>query len=77
MGPLKTFCCQEIEKWLHSQPGRVVAVYQIGELFVNAYKRAATGEIAANGFRVPFLVTRTSSDHMISLYLQRTKMLLL
>ena len=47
---LKTFCCQEIEKWLRSHSGRVVTVYQIGELFGNAYRRAATGEIAANGF---------------------------
>jgi len=51
MGPLKTFYSQEIEKWLCSHPGRVVTVYQIGELFGNAYKLAATGEIAANGFR--------------------------
>jgi hypothetical protein len=36
MGLLKTFCCQEIEKRLRSNPGRVVAVYQIGELFGNA-----------------------------------------
>jgi hypothetical protein len=42
LGPLKTFYCQEIEKWLHSHPGRVVTVYQIGELFQNAYKQAAT-----------------------------------
>jgi hypothetical protein len=51
MGPLKTFYCQETEKWLRSHPGRVVTIYQIGELFGNAYKQAATGEIAANGFR--------------------------
>jgi hypothetical protein len=29
MGPLKTFYCQEIEKWLRSHPGRVITVYQI------------------------------------------------
>ena len=52
MGPLKTLYCQEIEKWLRSYLGRVVTVYQIGELFGNANKRAATGEIAANGFLV-------------------------
>jgi len=32
-------------------PGRVVTVYQIAEMFGNAYKRASTGEISANGFR--------------------------
>jgi hypothetical protein len=51
MGLLKIFCCQETEKWLRSRPGRVVTIYQIGELFGNAYKRATTGEIAANGFQ--------------------------
>ena len=40
-----------MEKWFRSHPGRVVTLYQIGELFGNAYKRAATSEIAANGFR--------------------------
>ena len=50
MRPLKTFYCQEIEKWVRSHPGWVVTVYQIGELFGNAYKRAATGEIVSNGF---------------------------
>ena len=28
--PSKTFYCQDIEKWLRSNPGRVVTVYQIG-----------------------------------------------
>jgi hypothetical protein len=67
------------EKLFRLHPGRVVTVYQIGELFGNAYKRAATSELAANGFRATgiFPLTRTSSDHMISLCPQRTKMLLL
>ena len=47
MGPLKTFYCQEIEKQLLSKLGQVVILYQIGEQFGNAYKRAASGEIAA------------------------------
>jgi len=51
MVSLKTFYSQEIEKWLRSHPGRVVTVYQIGELFGNTYTRTATGEITANGFR--------------------------
>jgi hypothetical protein len=36
IGPLKTFYCQGIEKWLCLEPGQVVTVYQIGELFRNA-----------------------------------------
>ena len=52
MGPLKIFYCQEIEKWLCSHPGWVITIYQIGKLFGNAYKRAATGERVSNGLRV-------------------------
>ena len=58
MGPLKTFYCQEVEKRLRSHAGRVVTVYQIGELFGNAHKRAATGEIAADGFWMAGLFPR-------------------
>jgi hypothetical protein len=50
MGTLKKFYCQDIEKWLHSHPGWDVTIYQIGELFRNAYKRAATSKTVANGF---------------------------
>jgi hypothetical protein len=34
---------------LRSNLGLVVIVYQIGEQFGNAYRRAATGDIASNG----------------------------
>jgi len=51
MGSVKTFYCQEIEKYFLSYLGRVVNFYQIGEQFGNAYKRATTGEVAALGCR--------------------------
>jgi hypothetical protein len=51
MGPPKTFYCQETEKWLRSNLGRFVTVYQICKLFVK-YMQAATGATAANGCRV-------------------------
>jgi len=50
-GPPKTFYCQETEKWLRLKAGRVVTFYQIGELYGKAYKEAATGATADNGFR--------------------------
>jgi hypothetical protein len=42
MGPPKTFYCQEIEKWLPSNPGRFVSVNQIGKLF-GKYNRRDSG----------------------------------
>jgi hypothetical protein len=50
MGPPKTFCCQEIEKWLRPNPGRFFAVFKISKLF-GKYNQAATGVTAANGCR--------------------------
>jgi hypothetical protein len=51
MSPFKTYYAQEITNWLRQNPGRVVTVYQIGELFGKAYMRAATLETAIHGFR--------------------------
>jgi hypothetical protein len=50
MGPPKKFYCQETKKRFRSNPGRFVAVYQIGELF-GKYQKAATSVTAANGCR--------------------------
>jgi hypothetical protein len=50
MGLPKTFYCQDIEKWLRSNPGRYVIFYQIGQL-CGKYKQAATGVTTANGCR--------------------------
>jgi hypothetical protein len=54
MGPPKTFYCQETEKWLCSNPGRFVTVYQTAKLF-GKYKQAATGATVANGCRATSL----------------------
>jgi hypothetical protein len=49
MGPLKPFYCQETEKWLRSNPGRVATVYQTGKpIWKYSYKQAATDATAAN-----------------------------
>ena len=51
MKPLSTYYDQEPEKWLRNNPGRIVTTFQITELFGYAYVKAATSQIAANGFR--------------------------
>jgi hypothetical protein len=53
MGPLKCCYAQDIERWLRAHAGRVVTIYQPGELR-RIWKRrheAATAENAASGFR--------------------------
>lgn len=51
MSPLKTYCAQAIERWLRTNVGRIVTIYQVGELFGKAQLEAATAETAVNGFR--------------------------
>ncbi|XP_030754783.1 uncharacterized protein LOC115881449 [Sitophilus oryzae] len=51
MKPLSTYYSEEVKKWLRTHPGRTVTHYQVGELFGNAYLRAATMSVAINGFR--------------------------
>jgi len=51
MKPVMTFYAQEVQNWLRSHPGRVVTMYQIGELFGAAYLRAATLQTAVRGFQ--------------------------
>lgn len=49
-GPLKAYYNQECTTWLRNHPGRVITQYQVGELFSNAYGKAATIQNATNGF---------------------------
>jgi hypothetical protein len=71
MGPPKTFCRQEIEKWLRSNPGRFVNVYPIGKQF-GIYKHVATDASAAYGcrttglFRCDMNIFRTRDSPLVS-----------
>jgi phosphoribosylamine-glycine ligase len=67
--PLKIFYSKKLKNSsVQTQGGRVFTVYQIDEQFGDAYKRAATGEVAAKDFLATGLfVTRTATDHTISL----------
>ena len=51
MKPVMTFYSQEVQNWLRNDPGRVVTMFQIGELFGAAYLRAATLQTAVSAFQ--------------------------
>lgn len=51
MRPLSTYYDHAVSAWLRSHPGRVVTVFQISEIFGNAYIQAATMSTAINAFR--------------------------
>lgn len=49
-GPLSTYFNQELSNWLKHHPGRVVTHLQVGEIFNQAYQKAATIANAIKGF---------------------------
>ncbi|XP_030762946.1 uncharacterized protein LOC115887620 [Sitophilus oryzae] len=49
--PLKTAYSTEADKWIISNPGKVISLRHVSELFGAAYSRVATISIAANGFK--------------------------
>ena len=51
MKPLSTFYNAEVSKWLRNHPGRTVTIFQMAELITLAFKKSATAQTAANGFR--------------------------
>lgn len=60
-GPLTTYYNQAVRRWLGAHLGRTVTHYQAGELFNDAYVKAATVGIAASGFRATGLVPLNDS----------------
>ncbi|KAJ8953513.1 hypothetical protein NQ318_023636 [Aromia moschata] len=49
--PMEVYYCQAAEKWLRSNPGRVITQYHVAGLINEAYSRAAAVENAVNGFK--------------------------
>lgn len=49
--PFSTYYDQAATGWLHSNPGKVVTMYQIAEIFGKAFLQVATMQTAINGFR--------------------------
>jgi hypothetical protein len=50
MKPLMTYYSQEAQTWLRNHPGRIITMYQVGEIFGAAYLRAATVKTAVKAF---------------------------
>lgn len=51
MKPFKSYYSSEIETWLAAHPFRSITVYHFSSLMGRAYIRAATIEVAINGFK--------------------------
>lgn len=51
-GPLKSAYAEECDKWHVNNPGRPITMFQIAELFANAYSRIASIERAIKAFEI-------------------------
>lgn len=49
--PLSLYYAEELRKWLRSNPGKVVTLFQISTIFGAAFVHAATMSTAMNGFK--------------------------
>lgn len=49
-GPLRTYYNQAVRRWLSAHPGRGITHYQVGELFNEAYSKAASISNAQSSF---------------------------
>ncbi|XP_022905457.1 uncharacterized protein [Onthophagus taurus] len=49
--PLSVYYSNELRKWLRSNPGKVVTLFQISTLFGSAFIQSATMKTAINGFQ--------------------------
>lgn len=49
--PMETYYTQAMEKWLRTNPGMKVTMFQVSGLLAEAYERAACIQTAVNGFK--------------------------
>ena len=64
--PLKVYYNQAIEKWLRTNDGRSMTVFQVASLLCDAYNQAATLGCAKNGFEKYGQSTQMFSARQIS-----------
>ncbi|XP_030766578.1 uncharacterized protein LOC115890479 [Sitophilus oryzae] len=50
-GPLSNYYNQAITKWIKTNPARTVTAFQVGQLFSEAYEKAAVMGNAVSGFK--------------------------
>ncbi|XP_030749232.1 uncharacterized protein LOC115877213 [Sitophilus oryzae] len=50
-GPLSNYYNQAITKWMKANPARTVTAFQVGQLFSEAYEKAAVMGNAVSGFK--------------------------
>ena len=48
---MKTYYYQNIKQWLKAHPGRAITLFQVIQIFVSAYGKAATVNAAVNSFK--------------------------
>lgn len=51
MAPLNTYYGEGVRRWMRQHPGRRVTIYEVGELFGEAFIKSAIMQTAINGFR--------------------------
>lgn len=68
MFPPNTYYEQETRKWLINNPGKVVTLYQVRELFGAAFQLATTTVTAVNGLRASGIFIFNPDIFLVSVF---------
>ena len=50
MGPLETNFSREVQLWMRNNPGQVLSLYNVAELFKKAYRKMISSNDLVSGF---------------------------